>query len=289
MNSTRDRIDQESQKDPERLEREIDQQRDSIGQIVSALESKLSPGEIVDRLMSSGKGSGGEMVRNLGNVVKANPMPALLATAGLLWLYSSRNETAATRSASRMEHSYGRYDASSAAYASTSTMGAGSGRYESEDSHDHDGPGLKERASHLREGVSDKWHDTTSRVGSMAHSVGDRAKQMGGSLRQQTHRATDGFTHMLHENPMAAGAIAIAVGALLGAALPNTEKENELMGETGDRIRSKAGEVADSARSKGSELARELGQAAGGSNGNGNGGSMSSNGGSQNSAPQVNV
>lgn len=270
MNSTRDRIDQESRKDPERLEREIDQQRDSIGQIVSALESKLSPGEIVDRLMSAGKGSGGEMARNLGNVVKANPMPALLATAGLLWLYSARNETAATRSAARMDYGYtqDRHDGAPSDYASSSSRGsAGS---------EHEGPGLKERASHLRENVSEKMHGATSRMGDMAHSVGDRAKHLGGTLRDQTHRATDGFSHMLNENPMAAGAIAIAVGALIGAALPTSRKENQWMGETGDRIRSKASEVADTVRSKGGEMARELGQAGG--NRNGSTPSMASNG-----------
>ncbi|HZF99209.1 MAG TPA: DUF3618 domain-containing protein, partial [Pseudoxanthomonas sp.] len=74
MNSTRDRIDVESRKDPERLEREIDQQRDNIGQIVSALESKLSPGELIDRFIGAGNGTGGEFARSLGNVVKANPV-----------------------------------------------------------------------------------------------------------------------------------------------------------------------------------------------------------------------
>lgn len=259
MNNTRDRIDEESRKDPERLEREIDQQRDSIVQIVSALESKLSPGEIVDRLMSTGKGSGGEMARNLGNMVKANPMPALLTAAGLVWLYSARNETPGTRAAAHADHRYARYDASA----------DGSGTTNTDSGQDDNGPGLRERASHLREGAAEKWHDTTSRVGSIAHGVGDRAKDMGGSLRHQAHRATDGMSHMLHDNPMAAGAIAIAVGALLGAALPTTQKENQWMGETGDRIRDKAGDVASTMRSKGSEMAHELGRVGGGDKGNG--------------------
>ncbi len=42
--STANDIDREAQKDPETLEREIDQQRADISNIVHALEDKLSPG-----------------------------------------------------------------------------------------------------------------------------------------------------------------------------------------------------------------------------------------------------
>src|SRR5690606_32437263 len=43
--STQSRIDAEARKDPETLEREIDQKRSDINHLVEALESKLSPGQ----------------------------------------------------------------------------------------------------------------------------------------------------------------------------------------------------------------------------------------------------
>ncbi len=46
--STGNQINVEAQKDPAELEREIDQKRADIGNIVHALESKLSPGELID-------------------------------------------------------------------------------------------------------------------------------------------------------------------------------------------------------------------------------------------------
>ena len=261
MNSTRDRIDAESRKDPERLEREIDQQRDNIGQIVSALESKLSPGELIDRFIGAGNGTGGEFARSLGNVVKANPVPTLLTAAGLAWLYACRNETPATRRADEMERSYSASAGSSFAGSTSTGLGQGTGEGLAE--------GLKERAAHLREGVAETWSNATSRVGDVAHGVGSKvgglaqgigsgASSMVTGMRSQTQRITTGYSTMLQDNPMAAGAIAIAAGALIGALLPITQPENRLMGKASDRLKSKASDIAQTVRAKGGEMAQEL-------------------------------
>jgi hypothetical protein len=268
MNSTRDRIDTESRKDPERLEREIDQQRDNIGQIVSALENKLSPGELIDRFIGAGNGTGGEFARSLGNVVKANPVPTILTAAGLAWLYACRNETPATRRAAEMERSYSATSGSSSFTGSTptdSSQGTGEGLAE----------GLKERAAHLREGVSETWSNATSRVGdvaqgvgskvgSIAHGIGSSATSVVSGVCSRTQRLGTGYSTMLQENPMAAGAIAIVAGALIGALLPITQPENRLMGKAGDKLKSKASDIAQTVRTKGGEMAQELSRASSG-------------------------
>lgn len=229
MSSTADRIDAESQKDPARLEREIDQQRADIGHIVDALENKLSPGQIFDRLVSFGKGNGRELAQNVGDAVKANPIPALLTSVGLLWLYASRSEPApgVTRSA----------------YASA---GPGDGE-----------PGLMDRARELGEEASDaasgSWQQAKAHVADTASRMADTARDTRTSLQHQKDRAVQGYNHLLRENPLALGAIGIAVGALLGAALPSTEPENRLMGEASDRLAEKAKQAVQT----GTEKARE--------------------------------
>lgn len=257
--NTRDRIEAESHKDPARLEREIDQQRDNIGDIISALENKLSPGELLDRMMKLGKGNGGEFARNLGNTVKANPVPALLASASLLWLYAGRNNPAppsyASTSRSTMYSGSAEYSDSDV-YTTGSHLG---GNGYSDEHHrgikDRAG-GLKDRASSMRSGMSEKWDGAKSKVSSGASG----AKE---SLRQQTQRAKTGFDGMLNENPMALGAIGIAVGALLGASLPTTEKEHRLMGDASARIKDKAKTAASTGYSKVNEAAREATRAGG--------------------------
>lgn len=83
---TPENFEAQSQKSPEALEQEIDEQRSNIGNIVDALEKKISPGQWVDQALAYARENGGEFAGNLGNNVKANPVPAILASVSILWL-----------------------------------------------------------------------------------------------------------------------------------------------------------------------------------------------------------
>ncbi len=233
--NTADRIDAESQKDPDRLEREIDQQREDIGDIVDALENKLSPGQMFDRLVHFGKGNGREFAQNLGNTVKAHPVPTLLTSVGLLWLYAARNDT---RPAYRGQSIYrGTADSEGGLKARAHEVGE-----QISDKWDQARSGM--------EGVSDRMHDAGSRVGESLHGAGQ-------TVREQGERAREGFNHMLNDNPLALGAIGIAVGALMGAVLPRTEQEDRMMGGTRDHLADKARQTAHSAADEARDTLRE--------------------------------
>jgi ElaB/YqjD/DUF883 family membrane-anchored ribosome-binding protein len=234
---------------------------------VQALENKVSPNEIAERVMAYGKDNGGELVRNLGAAVRDNPVPALLTAAGLLWMYSGRHAPP-TRTPSYRSGGYSAYRAPGVGAGNASSSGTG---VYGDDAGAHDREGFRERAahlrdsaSHLRDSASGKLRDTTSRLGDTVHHARD-------SVQQTTMRARGGFEHMLHDNPMAAGAIAVAVGALLGAALPTTARERELMAPVGGKLADKAREAASAARQKGAEAARELGTPSGNRDSNGDG------------------
>ncbi len=203
-----------------RLERDIDRQRDHIGGLLDALESKLSPGEMFERVLGYGKGSGREFASNLGDTVKANPMPTLLTAAGLMWLYASKDNTASTQGAGWQGGNYG-------------------GAYwdKNDDGSAEDHPGIRQRAKDARKGFSEKAGDAKARASDAAHGAMDTA-------RDRARQANEGFHQMLEDNPMAVGAMGIAVGALLGAMLPSTRKEDELLGETSDHLTDDAKSLA---------------------------------------------
>jgi ElaB/YqjD/DUF883 family membrane-anchored ribosome-binding protein len=234
--NTADTIRAQSRKDPEQLEHEIDRQRDHIGELVQALEGKLSPGELLSSVMRHSKDGGGEFVSNLTQTVKANPVPTLLAAAGLAWLASAQRHPQASTTTAHTGAATG------------ATSGTGTG-------------------SDLRERVSGKVSGAKAHMGHARERIGEGAHGAMDSVRSGAQRANDGFHHMLEDNPMAVGAIGIAVGAMLGSLLPATRKENELMGGTRDRLADKARETVQKGFDKASEAGREVTAPSAGSDG----------------------
>ncbi|MDH5821862.1 DUF3618 domain-containing protein [Luteimonas sp. RD2P54] len=219
---------------PAQLERDIDRQREHIGGLVDALENKLSPGEMFERVLNYSKGGGREFASNLGGTVKANPVPTLLAAAGLMWLYANKDAP------QRPPHTGPQHSGF-----------AGAGLDGADWNADDDHPSMRERAREARDGVSEKMGHAKDRASGAAHNAMD-------SARQRARQANDGFQHMLEDNPMAVGAMGIAVGALLGAMLPSTRKEDELLGKTSDRLTDDAKSLAKRGYDRAAEAGREV-------------------------------
>ena len=73
------------------------------------------------------------------------------------------------------------------------------------------------------------------------------ARHAARSLRERAHRTRAGAQEMFEDNPLAVGAIAVAAGALLGALLPETSREDALMGAARDRLAERAHVAGDQA------------------------------------------
>jgi hypothetical protein len=62
------------------------------------------------------------------------------------------------------------------------------------------------------------------------------------TAQAQAQRVREGFNNLLTEQPLVVGALGIAVGALIGAALPSTEQEDRLLGPVRDKTLSEVKE-----------------------------------------------
>jgi hypothetical protein len=88
----------------------------------------------------------------------------------------------------------------------------------------------------VRDNVSNMAESAQEYMAETAEQVQARTEQARIQANRQVRQVKRSFWHTMEENPLAIGAAAIAAGALIGLALPSTEKENELMGETRDRL-----------------------------------------------------
>lgn len=205
-------------KSPERLEREVDQARARVGRSASALSDRLSPGELIDQALGMAREHGGEFGRNLGAQVKNNPMPMILTSIGISWMMMSSGNNGAA-------HAYDPYD--------TST--------------DQDRGSLK-----------DALGNTAAKSRDKAAAVGDRVRGATTNAKESMQNTQESLAQFYRDQPLIAGSLGIAIGAALGALIPSTEMEDDMLGEARDRsvnaakskAASKYDEVRESARSE---------------------------------------
>lgn len=113
--------------------------------------------------------------------------------------------------------------------------------------------------------------DTTKeKLGAAYHTASDgsvatyeAAREKVGSAyataRDRATAASQSTVSGIQNNPLAAVAGGIAVGALIGALLPRTERENQILGPVGSRVRAGAKDAAEAAKAAGIAKLAELG------------------------------
>jgi Protein of unknown function (DUF3618) len=102
------------------------------------------------------------------------------------------------------------------------------------------------------------WSDVSRGASQRFGAISDSAKRMGGDVQQNAARLSRDAMHMLEEQPLVMGALAFAAGAAVGAVVPHTRQEDELLGEAADDVKLKAGEIASDLYEQGKEKAGEL-------------------------------
>lgn len=209
---------------PEAIQAEIEQTREEMDLTLRQIEQRLNPRELMNQGVDYLRHSGGkEFVTNLRGSVKDNPMPVTLVGIGLAWLM------AASKSPGRSAQSG----------LSTDKLG-----------------GKMDAASQKLEGASQKLHGTahaaSQKLSSTAQAarervsrLGESARGLGESARHRAQQARGGYERIVQEQPLALGALGLAIGAMLAASVPRTRKEDELMGPAKERLAERAKERID--------------------------------------------
>lgn len=223
------------QREPAEIEAEITRVRRDMDETLTSIEERLTTDHLMDQGLAYLRQSGArEFVSNLGTSVKNNPLSVTLVGIGLAWLMLSGRRGAVP---SEVEM------------------------------HEYEGaPGMKERAGEALGRVSETAASAKESVARTVRSAGEKWTETGASVRyrtrqavettrRQAHRAREGFNYMVHEQPLALGAIGLAVGAAIAAAMPRTRQEDEWMGETRERLAEQMKETGKEALHKAREAA----------------------------------
>src|SRR4051794_23165308 len=87
------------QRRPEDIQAEIARTRSEMDATLSAIEQRLTPGQLVDQGLDYLRRSGArEFASNLGTSVKDNPLPVSLVGIGLAWLMATGKSSGASMS-----------------------------------------------------------------------------------------------------------------------------------------------------------------------------------------------
>jgi hypothetical protein len=106
--------------------------------------------------------------------------------------------------------------------------------------------------------VSSEAHDEPGAIERSYHSASSMSREAGEQLRRTSRRARNRFAELLESNPLMVGAAALAVGAAVGLALPETERENEWLGEARETLAERAQEMASQARHAAGDIAGQV-------------------------------
>ncbi|HEX5476913.1 MAG TPA: DUF3618 domain-containing protein [Burkholderiales bacterium] len=211
---------------PDEILSEIDRTRSDMDRTLHDIENRLTAGQLVDQGLDYLRRSGGrEFAANLSGSVKNNPLPVTLVGIGLAWLMAA-DKGPVQRGSTGSSYEGMSARAGDGAHRAKETLGSAK---------QHLGEGMQS----AREGMQ----SARERAGQLAQSTRDTASQISDRTRHQVDRAREGIGYLVREQPLALGAIGIALGAVLAAAAPRTHKEDELMGEASDRLTDRAKEA----------------------------------------------
>lgn len=115
------------------------------------------------------------------------------------------------------------------------------------------------RMSAAKDKVRERTSAARERAGDAYSSARERASQAYGSARENASYARQRTAQGIDANPAAALVGGLALGALIGAILPRTRREEELFGDYGRRVNERAREAALAARDAGTSKLDELG------------------------------
>jgi ElaB/YqjD/DUF883 family membrane-anchored ribosome-binding protein len=204
----------------------------------------------LDRMTATARHEAQGVTNDMLDTIKANPIPAALTAVGIGWMLMHRGSDSSHGS------QYGRdsWGSQATGYGSRSfdTYGAGGMR----------GQATGQQAQQMAGQFATQVQDRAGQMQQQLENTADQMQHRLGGTAEQVQEQAQGVSQTLQANPVAAAALGLGLGAIAGVAIPESEKENQLMGETRDRVVGDVQQVAGEKLDQAQHIAKEARAAA---------------------------
>lgn len=258
------------------IERDILDERAEMSDTLSDLQKKFSVDAIMTDLGDMVREQGGDLGRAIGDTLGRNPAAVVLVGVGLAWLFlgqdrqgtrlqtarssGKRRDDVRLRASSGMaqvpnhpddrpfrsddQYWYGdgqmssdyrlrdRGTNGSAMKAPGGANGSGGIAGTMRDAAHSVGNAVSDLTERLSHGLDDLSEDAKARILS-ARRAAHEARESSDALLSRGSRAASGF---FEDQPLVVGALAVALGAAIGGALPHSKLEDDIIGDSSDQL-----------------------------------------------------
>jgi ElaB/YqjD/DUF883 family membrane-anchored ribosome-binding protein len=268
------------QKDnPEVLKAKVQRTRAEINETVNSIQERLSPERMKQQVKDVARGrvesmkhqarlkadelryqaqvKADEWRYNINERISSNPLPAILAGVGVIWLMKQAVDAAREEQTLYYKDDY---------YTLTPEEEWPEYRPEEEAGRVGDMSNTAESmrakgeayGQEMRERGSQWKHQAQEYAGEWKSRAQDQTGQLKARAQARAKRAKGQFQSVLQDNPLAVGATVFAVGAAIGLSLPRTQREDDWLGEARDRLIDQAKATAQEAKHKVEAMAGEV-------------------------------
>jgi len=230
----------------------VDQATVRLKETVTQLKNEVK-GEIHDATIGRIEAMVGQMKETsrsasstIVETIKANPIPSALVGIGLAWLFMNKSSSAPSepRYASQ---SYG-YGYSSQGYGQMGTRLQGTSATDA----------VQQKAGQVIDSVTEAAGHVKEKAGEMVDQAQAKVEHLTDQVQDRAQHVIDRSQNMIEDNPLMTSALALVLGAAVGLLLPETRREDALMGDARDKLVGQVSEAAKDTLGKAEKVATEV-------------------------------
>lgn len=217
------------------IEREIARERAALSDKIEHLREDYAPDRLMRDMGEALREHGTGLARAAGRTARDHPVATTVTGIGLAALVFG------AASAARKDRDDGPTDEGYAgSRASLSGVAGGDG---DPSMADKVGDKVKSRAAEMRAAIHDGTEELSEAARERVRAAREKAIEAQEKVEHAVKRRAAEARDYAHDQPLVAGAVALALGAAIGAALPRTRTEDATLGRTRDRMLDEADRV----------------------------------------------